>query len=73
MNDETMSELDQVNYEKELHDLVHTPITALAGLCDGQMVLNIWSAGINKGIEIGMQRMAKVENDKLRQISGGGN
>ena len=70
MNDETMGELDQVNYEQELRDLVHTPITALAGLCDAEMILNIWSAGVNKGIEIGMKRAAGAENDKLRQING---
>jgi len=58
-----------INFESELQDLVHTSVSALAGLCNAQMILNIWSAGINKGIEIGMERAMKAENGKLRQLN----
>lgn len=58
------------NYQEELQDLLQTSISSLAGLCDEQMLLNIYTAGVNKGIGIGIERAVKAENDKLTGIGG---
>lgn len=59
-----------LDYQAELKNLLHTSISSLAGLCDEQMLLSIYVAGINKGIAIGREQSLRAENDKLTQIGG---
>lgn len=69
MSVESVDLLREKQDKEELQEVIGTSISALAGHCSEQMLLRIWSIGINKGIEIGRQMALRAENEKLRRIS----